>query len=94
MKELNPKSVMSRIRRNKDKQIYFLPSTASMMRSNIYCDELKRYRFLVGFTDVEYKGEICCLGKVRTILEEKEKTADGYETWYEAPKKPNGMLVI
>lgn len=94
MKELTPKSVMSRIRRNKDKVIYLCTSTSRMLNSSMECDDLKRYHFLVAFTDVEIGGEIHSLERIEQILEFDEDYEEGVECWYEPPKKPNGMLVL
>lgn len=94
MKELTPKKVMSIIRRNKDKEIYLYPSTKSLLRENMDCDELRRYHFVICNTDVEVQGKVCRLGRIDLILEYDKEYEDGVETWYELPEDAKEMLVI
>lgn len=91
MKELTPKSIMSKIRRNKDKEIYLLPNTASMLRYNMGGQELKRYEFVVVDMEVTYLGKRRRLGRIDVILEYDE---DDVACWYEKPRKSNGMIVL
>lgn len=85
---------MSRIRRNKDKEIYLCASTASLLRENMECDELKRYHFVICNTDVEVQGKVCSLGRIDLILEYDEEYEDGVETWYELPEDAKEMIVL
>lgn len=94
MKELTPKRVMSKIRNNRDKEIYLSYETFHLLGSNIGSDDLKKYHFLTSRKNVMFEGKMQNLAKVETILEYDESYEAGVECFYEPPEKPAGILVL
>ncbi len=94
MKEVTPKKVVSRIRNQKKKQIYFFHETWTMLKRNAECDDLKDLEFLACSETITYKGKICSVLKLEQVNTYKTEDINGREPIYVSPENPTGITVI
>lgn len=95
MKKLTPKHVLAQIQKNKDKEIYFTLSTEEMMRESRDCKGLERFRFLIGYTDVEFEyGKTEYLGRVEFLDVHYADSEEYWESLYERPDEADEILIL